>query len=303
MPPMQPQPPVPPMPPMLPAFHRLAADFPPPGSDLASRIEACEATPGHQRHDLLVDQGMMSHLIGAGGKTHKEMTARTGCSIFILDKEIPPGVPPGQRLVVLVGSPHVVSAAAFDILDRVQKQDIRLGRKNPLEVSMLPPPLPSLPLEVSMLPPPPAMSMLPPPPASLDLQMGGNCPVPFEKRTDGWAESTLAGAKIVAAEAVPGVVRHDVLVAKDMCGVLIGTGGAVYKQLCSSTGAKVIIIDSEAPPNEAADVRLVVLVGPPACVTAANAQVEHLIRTASEKRGQKRGFDGVSQLQPPSCYG
>ena len=80
-------------------------------------------------------------------------------------------------------------------------------------------------------------------------------------------------------------------------------GGAVYKQLCSSTAVKAIIIDSEAPPNEAADVRLVVLVGPPACVTAANAQVEHLIRTASEKRGQKRGFDGVSQLQPPSCYG
>ena len=40
--------------------------------------------------------------------------------------------------------------------------------------------------------------------------------MPFEKRSDGWAESTLAGAKIVAAEALPGVVRHDVLVAKDL---------------------------------------------------------------------------------------
>jgi len=244
---------------MLSEFQRLDADYPPAGSELANKIAQAEAVPGNVRHDILVDKGLMGHLIGAGGKKHKEMTTRTACAINIMDKECPPGAELDQRLVILVGTPYAVTAAALEIMDIVAKND---QDKQP---------------QTQVITPDPALV------ASMT----------FTKRPDGWAESTNDGPKIAAAEAMPGSVRHDQLVPKDMCGVLIGTKGAAHKQLCQSSGSKVFILDKVAPPGESPDDRLVIFVGMPECVTSAYMQVHQLISTATEKRGQKRGFEDV----------
>ena len=72
--------------------------------------------------------------------------------------------------------------------------------------------------------------------------------------------------------AMPGVVRHDVLVAKENCGRLIGRGGTTHKEMLAASGCVIHILDDEAPPGETTR-RLVILVGTPAQVNLANAEV------------------------------
>ncbi|KAL1508226.1 hypothetical protein AB1Y20_004343 [Prymnesium parvum] len=244
---------------VLPEFQRLADDYPPPTSDVAAQIAACEAIPGNVRHDVLVDKGVMAHLIGVGGKFHKALTARTGCCIKLLDNEAPPGTDANVRLVVLVGTPLAVTAATLEVMDVIDKHD------------------------------------------SVQASSAAEVTYPFQRRRDGWAESTPEGSLIALAEAARGATRHDELVHKDVCDLLLASGGAVHSQLCATTGASIFVLGKHPPPGESAELRLIVYVGLPERIHAAHMQMQELMHDATMRRGIKRHIDDDDHVLSMFC--
>mmetsp|Transcript_65041 Transcript_65041/g.178468 ORF Transcript_65041/g.178468 Transcript_65041/m.178468 type:complete len:164 (+) Transcript_65041:858-1349(+) len=59
---------------------------------------------------------MVGRLIGTGGSIFKELTAKTACHIFVLDREgPPPGAPEDERIVVCLGTEAQVGHATYEI--------------------------------------------------------------------------------------------------------------------------------------------------------------------------------------------
>ena len=111
--------------------------------------------------------------------------------------------------------------------------------------------------------------------------------------SQGWPPTTgFVGQRIRSLELTVGNVRNDVLVAKSMVGRLIGTGGSMYKELQTKTGAQIFILDKEGPPpGQADDMRIVVVLGSEAQVSYASHEISSLI-DASQAVNRMRGGGG-----------
>jgi len=97
-------------------FDRTFGDWPYTTEKVGDRIRAAEATPGHVRHDILVEKSKVGRIIGSKGIALKMLTNSTNCEVFVLDKEgAPIGFPPETRAVVLVGIPSTVSHALVEV--------------------------------------------------------------------------------------------------------------------------------------------------------------------------------------------
>ena len=94
---------------------RLVDGWPSPNSRDGVRIQASESVPGSVRHDMLVKASLMGKIIGPKGSSHRDLTAKTGANIFIMDKEPPPGQADDQRLIVLIGGMPQVSHAFAEV--------------------------------------------------------------------------------------------------------------------------------------------------------------------------------------------
>jgi len=92
------------------------------------KIQQLLGTPGHIRKDMLVAKGMVGRLIGSAGSTYKELTMKTSCKIFVLDKEgPPPGHSDDQRMVTLVGFDSQVAHAEMEINTLLQSATTRMS--------------------------------------------------------------------------------------------------------------------------------------------------------------------------------
>ena len=111
--------------------------------------------------------------------------------------------------------------------------------------------------------------------------------------SQGWPPTTgFVGQRIRSLELTVGNVRNDVMVAKTMVGRLIGTGGSMYKELQTKTGAQIFILDKEGPPpGQADDMRIVVVLGSEAQVSYASHEIANLI-DASQAVNRMRGGGG-----------
>ena len=94
---------------------------------------------------------------------------------------------------------------------------------------------------------PPATTLMATAPATL----GGK----FTRLPGGWPPTSYqncdnAGIKIHCAEALPGAVRHDVILTVRAVGRLIGPSGENYKRVAAETQCGLFIIDKEPPPGE-----------------------------------------------------
>jgi hypothetical protein len=74
----------------------------------------------------------------------------------------------------------------------------------------------------------------------------------FKRRPDNWPPVGFArfGVLINGQQATPGMARHDMLVTVPVVSRLIGSQGSAYKEMTTSTGCNIHIIDKEAPPGE-----------------------------------------------------
>ena len=71
-----------------------------------------------------------------------------------------------------------------------------------------------------------------------------------------------SGRRMQMLEGQPGIVRHDIRVAKPIVGRLIGSGGSTYRDLATRTGASIFVLDKEGPPpGWSNDWRLVIIMG------------------------------------------
>ena len=104
---------------LLSDFVRLYENWP--QGHGAERIAAAEAaTSGTVRHDLLVEEGHVGHIIGREGKTMRGICESTGCEIFVFDQEgAPPDTVRHLRLVSLVGLPMAVCNANKAVSDAI----------------------------------------------------------------------------------------------------------------------------------------------------------------------------------------
>jgi len=111
--------------------------------------------------------------------------------------------------------------------------------------------------------------------------------------SQGWPPTTgFVGQRIRQLELVAGNVRNDILVAKTMVGRLIGTGGSMYKELQTKTGAQIFILDKEGPPPGVDDAqRIVVVLGHEDQVQYATHEISTLI-DASMAVNRMRGGGG-----------
>lgn len=97
------------------AIHTLGWPAPSSGTS-GMRINALCAIDGNVRNDVTIPKSMVGRLIGTGGAIFKELTAKTACNIFILDREgPPPGASEDERVVVLVGNDSQVGHATYEI--------------------------------------------------------------------------------------------------------------------------------------------------------------------------------------------
>jgi len=97
-------------------LERTCGDWPYTTEKVGDRIRALETTPGHVRHDILVEKSKVGRIIGPRGTSLKALIEATACEVFVLDKEGPPmGFPPDMRAVILVGTFRVVSHALFEV--------------------------------------------------------------------------------------------------------------------------------------------------------------------------------------------
>ena len=86
------------------------------------RFAKLKLMQGIVRHDIMIEKSRVGRLIGVGGSVFKALVARTGCEIFVLDKEgAPPGCAPHMRLVILMGSEVATGCAAAEIEDLMKR--------------------------------------------------------------------------------------------------------------------------------------------------------------------------------------
>ena len=222
---------------------RLVADgWPSPTTMNGNRLQSAQQKPGNIRHDLLVEKAHVGKLIGRGGNTFKELEAKSGAEVFICD-EAPPGHSDLQRLVALCGNPAQVTKALYDITMIMTGTSVNA---HVYSEEPLPPLDPNSPFQ---------------PHAS------GFPPIAYE------VASRPVGQNIRAQQQKPGAVRHDILIRKSDVKHIIGKGAATYDKIKESSGAYVYVLDQDAPPGEAPDLRLIVIVGSPPQVSMAVAEV------------------------------
>jgi rRNA processing protein Krr1/Pno1 len=306
--------------PLLAEFHRFAAELPAMYRDLTMKIKIAESREGNVRHDILVEKSSMGYLIGGKGKTYKELVAKTGCEIFLLDKEPPAGVPADQRLVVLVGTSHCVTAAyleAMEIIKAAQSGSAAggasavgnasaamMGGMGGMGGNYMGGMGDSMNMAGALASMGGGMGggFTPANNHSLSVSLDEVQMLPeFTKRYDNFPTATsVEGQRSASVEAVPGNVRHDLVVDKSVCGSLIGQGGTTFKQITSTSGAKIFIIDKEAPPGEDPNHRLVALIGTRLAVSHAYQLINKHLSFIANKRGM--ASNGITNA-PAVNYG
>jgi len=256
-------------------FQRLVGNWPPPFGGFGKKIAETASKPGNVRHDMILDRAVLGCLFGSGSNKQKELIARTGCGIYIIEREPPPNCSEEQRLIVFVGSSLAVSTASSEVLLMLQHAA-----------------LPQLPAaEVRVLPS--SRASLAARPADA---LPGEVPIlfNFQRLVSNWPPPYGGfGKQIIEAEGVPGNVRHEVLVHQTAIGKLIGAGGSQQKELMVRTGCGIFIIGKEPPPNYPEDQRLIVFVGSPTQVSHAVHAVATLGMKSDQNRAPKRVLDSI----------
>lgn len=264
---------------LLPEFHRLSPEWPKPYGGVGAKIQQSMTVPGRVRHDMLVDKVMVGRIIGSGGKQHRELTAKTGCDVFVVDKEAPPNCAPDQRLVSLVGSPYAVSAAAIEVNTIVSSFEAKdLGVTG----------------SASALFGQTAIGAAPPP--SVEMMSDFQRLVP-----DDWPQELTENfaKRCQNAVNVPGNIRHDMFIDSGMVGYIIGSRGAQIRELTQTTSCQIFLYDKLPPPGGDASTRLLSLIGTPLQVSHANMEVARVIQSSAEKRA----VDAGKRSAPDSGFG
>jgi len=99
-------------------------------------IDMSLSVPGTVRFDLYVDKSMVGRIIGAGGKTYKEITSKTGAALHIDDETQMAGYPEGTRHVCITGQPANVEACKLSVdellrgvIERLQKDSMKASAR------------------------------------------------------------------------------------------------------------------------------------------------------------------------------
>ena len=268
-------------------FKKMFGDWPSPlqpdSFGMGAKIQAAESRPGNVRHDLILDKVFMAMIIGAGGLKYKAMQRKTGCEMFIIDRESPPNYPADARLIALVGTRNAVSACARDVAQIVDAHhDTVFYRSNGRIFESIG--LPSSTGGATTL--------------AHDQQVLSE----FVSRPDGWpvASDYKNKGHIIASAMKAGTVRHDIQFPAEYCARLIGKGGDAHKELQRSTGCRVFILDQSPPPDVDPSLRIAVLVGTPIQVTLAAKKIdsfmETLVDVPSKKRSEPEGGFGHLEM-------
>jgi len=259
---------------------RFVHNWPATHGGVGKRIADAEAVPGAVRHELILEKAVLGKLIGVGGSVVNSLQTQTGCGIFVVDKEAPPGLAETQRLVVLVGTLAQCELGTIAVFSALE------GGTRP----------------ASHAPPShaPAMAVAPTTCGSC-TRLVANWPPPHGGN----------GKRIAEAEAVPGVVRHEILLDKNCLGKLIGVGGAMLKELQTRTGTQIHVCDKEPPPGYAESQRLIVIIGAEYLIGRAAAEIFAVVESVAYKQGAVRGGAPPAQAAgvvgygppPPPAYG
>lgn len=259
---------------------RFVHNWPATHGGVGKRIADAEAVPGAVRHELILEKAVLGKLIGVGGSVVNSLQTQTGCGIFVVDKEAPPGLAETQRLVVLVGTLAQCELGTIAVFSALE------GGTRP----------------ASHAPPShaPAMAVAPTTRGSC-TRLVANWPPPHGGN----------GKRIAEAEAVPGVVRHEILLDKNCLGKLIGVGGAMLKELQTRTGTQIHVCDKEPPPGYAESQRLIVIIGAEYLIGRAAAEIFAVVESVAYKQGAVRGGAPPAQAAgavgygppPPPAYG
>lgn len=93
-------------------FTRRTDGWPPRSyhKSLGEAIYQAQETPGHVRHEVIIERRTIGRFLGKGGRDLAAMKEASGSEIFIIDKEPPPGTDDDHRMLILVGTPDHVNA-------------------------------------------------------------------------------------------------------------------------------------------------------------------------------------------------
>jgi len=246
--------------------QRLVVGWPPLDQPNGRKIASLEESPSMFRHDMLVETRVVGKLIGLGGCTYKELTNKSGCNIFILDREgPPPGCDDAHRLIVLMGYMAQVASAKEELeslLATCQMSTNRLQELLGLEANPGQAPTGE---EVKLL----AEA------ETLVSKLGAETACAFP------GLGLQMGRKIAQLLTTKEHIRKDLIVPKAMVGRILGSGGSKFKEIMSNTSCKVFVLDKEGPPpGYEEDQRMVTLIGFESQVEAAENEIESLIQSA-----------------------
>jgi len=246
--------------------QRLVVGWPPLDQPNGRKIASLEESPSMMRHDMLVETRVVGKLIGLGGCTYKELTNKSGCNIFILDREgPPPGCDDAHRLIVLMGYVTQVATAKEELetlLATCQMSTNRLQELLGLEANPGQAPTGE---EVKLL----AEA------ETLVSKLGAETACAFP------GLGLQMGRKIAQLLTTKEHIRKDLIVPKAMVGRILGSGGSKFKEIMSNTSCKVFVLDKEGPPpGYEDDQRMVTLIGFESQVQAAENEIESLIQSA-----------------------
>jgi len=255
-------------------FQVLMQGWPAMDSTSGRKMAALCEQPGIIRHDIRVAKPIVGRLIGSGGATFRDLSQRTGASIFVLDKEgPPPGWSNDWRLVIIMGY-------EAQVIHAIQEVETLIGSS------------PLLSGGGAAAPHKPQQGGYggyagygaagqigaAGPPGQTASGLGSIL-------VTGWPTAAEpSGRRMASLEQTPGMIRHDMLVLKPYVGRLIGQGGATYRELQTRTGCTIFILDKEGPPpGFPDDQRLVSLMGFEPQVVQAEAEVTALLSSASQR--------------------
>jgi len=252
--------------------QKLVHNFPGLETPSGRRIQMLENTPGMSRHDIIVEKAHVGRLIGSGGSTYKELTQKTGCNIFVLDKEGPaPGFPEDQRIVVLIGTEAQVAHSDLEIAQLLQ--GAAPGNAGGTAVSYT------------------GAQTADPQQEQHVSDSSGSAVGPMQHAGSATSGTKLApgfpgldtpsGRRISVLEQTPGHVRQDMMISKSYVGRLIGSGGSTYKELMVKTSCNIFILDKEGPPpGYGDDQRMITLIGFESQVAHAEVEINSLLQSA-----------------------
>ena len=117
-------------------FFRRDDDWPPRHyhKTLGEAIYVAQETVGNIRHDIIFDRRAIGRLLGKGGRHLESMQETSGCCIFIIDKDVPPGEQDHNRLLILIGPLEAVRLAKAEVdkvLERARHELPPLGPPKP----------------------------------------------------------------------------------------------------------------------------------------------------------------------------